>query len=85
MHEQINEISINRLQVIRGMLVVTFICEEANITKDVLLMLLFTLLCNEQPLPEAYRDHALTNSRNDKGMRECHVEPDWLLIYKVFQ
>ena len=23
-----------------------------------------TLLCNEQPLPEAYRDHALTNSRN---------------------
>ncbi|MDC2822291.1 type II toxin-antitoxin system YafQ family toxin, partial [Bacteroides ovatus] len=25
-----------------------------------------TLLCNEQPLPEAYRDHALTNSRNYK-------------------
>ena len=27
-----------------------------------------TLLCNEQPLPEAYRDHALTNSRNYKDM-----------------
>ena len=26
-----------------------------------------TLLCNEQPLPEAYRDHALTNSRNYKA------------------
>ena len=32
-----------------------------------------TLLCNEQPLPEAYRDHALTNSRNYKDMRECHI------------
>ncbi len=43
------------------------------------------LLCNEKPLPEAYRDHALTNSRNYKDMRECHIEPDWLLVYKVFQ
>ena len=42
-----------------------------------------TLLCNEQPLQEAYHDHALTNSRNYKGMRECHIEPDWLLVYKV--
>ena len=43
-----------------------------------------TLLCNEQPLPEKYRDHALTNSYNFKNMRECHIEPDWLLIYKVY-
>lgn len=42
-----------------------------------------TLLCSEQPLPKVYRDHALTNSRNYKGMRECHIEPDWLLIYQV--
>lgn len=28
------------------------------------------LLCKEEPLPEAYRDHALVNSRNYKGMRE---------------
>ena len=42
-----------------------------------------TLLANEQPLPEKYRDHALTNSRNFKDMRECHIEPDWLLVYKV--
>lgn len=41
------------------------------------------LLCNEEPLPEAYRDHALTSSRDYKGMRECHIQPDWLLIYKV--
>lgn len=43
-----------------------------------------TLLCNEIPLPEKYRDHALVNSRNYKDMRECHIEPDWLLIYKVY-
>lgn len=42
-----------------------------------------TLLANEEPLPEKYRDHALTNSRNYKDMRECHIEPDWLLIYKI--
>ncbi len=41
------------------------------------------LLMNEQPLPEKYRDHALTNSRDYKGMRECHIEPDWLLVYKI--
>ncbi len=39
------------------------------------------LLCSGQPLPEAYRDHALVNSRNYKSMRECHIEPDWLLVY----
>lgn len=42
-----------------------------------------TLLCAETPLPEWYRDHALVNSRNYKDMRECHIQPDWLLIYKV--
>ena len=39
------------------------------------------LLCEEKPLPSAYRDHALTNSKNYKDMRECHIQPDWLLIY----
>ena len=42
-----------------------------------------SILCREEPLPQSYRDHALTNSGNYKGMRECHIEPDWLLIYKV--
>ena len=39
------------------------------------------LLCEEKTLPPVYRDHALTNSRNYKDMRECHIQPDWLLIY----
>ena len=42
-----------------------------------------TLLCEEKPLPEKFRDHQLQNSRNYKGMRECHIEPDWLLIYRI--
>lgn len=43
------------------------------------------MLVNQQPLPEKYKDHSLTNSRNYKDMRECHIQPDWLLVYKVYQ
>ena len=42
-----------------------------------------SLLCNGVTLPPAYKDHLLMNSRNYKGMRECHIDPDWLLVYKV--
>ena len=42
-----------------------------------------SILCREEPLPPVYRDHDLTNSRNYKDMRECHIEPDWLPIYKI--
>lgn len=43
------------------------------------------LLQEENPLPEKYRDHALVNSRNYKDMRECHIEPDWLLVYRIYR
>jgi mRNA interferase YafQ len=49
------------------------------------LSIVVKMLCNEEQLPEAYRDHALVNSRNYKGMRECHIQPDWLLVYKIEQ
>ena len=49
------------------------------------LQTVLTLLLNEQPLPEKYRDHALMNSRNYQGMRECHIQPDWLLIYQIIR
>jgi mRNA interferase YafQ len=40
-----------------------------------------TLLAQEQPLPSEYRDHAL---RGDWiGFRDLHIEPDWLLLYRV--
>lgn len=41
------------------------------------------ILCSEQPLPPKYKDHNL--SGNYAGHRECHITPDWLLIYKVEQ
>lgn len=41
------------------------------------------LLASGETLPREYRDHALVNSRKYKGMRECHIEPDWLLVYKI--
>ena len=39
------------------------------------------LLCTEQSLLAKYHDHNLTG--NYEGHRECHITPDWLLIYKV--
>jgi mRNA interferase YafQ len=38
-------------------------------------------LANDQPLEWSHRDHALTGSW--RGCRECHLKPDWLLIYRL--
>ncbi len=40
-----------------------------------------TMLQEQKALPEKYRDHALTGEW--QGYRECHLSPDWLLIYRV--
>ena len=40
-----------------------------------------TLLAHDIPLPQKYHDHALKG--NWLGYRECHIAPDWLLIYKI--
>ena len=37
------------------------------------------VLAEEGQLPPEKRDHALTGTY--AGFRECHIEPDWLLIY----
>ena len=34
-----------------------------------------------ESLPEKNKDHALTG--NFKGCRECHIAPDWLLVYEI--
>ncbi len=39
------------------------------------------ILTAGDPLEIKYRDHAL--SGNYAGFRECHIQPDWLLIYMV--
>lgn len=35
------------------------------------------------PLAEKYKDHSLIG--NYQGCRECHITPDWLLIYEIFE
>lgn len=39
-------------------------------------------LSMDEPLPQKYYDHALINDWN--SYRECHIKPDWLLIYKKY-
>ena len=38
-------------------------------------------LCALSALPSEYRDHVLTGKYT--GHRECHIQPDWLLIYRI--
>lgn len=40
------------------------------------------LLASGKTLEEKYREHVLVNSTRFKNCRECHIEPDWLLVYK---
>ena len=49
------------------------------------LMEVVSLLAAEKTLPEKYRDHALENTRDYQNMRECHIRPNWLLIYKIIE
>ena len=46
-----------------------------------LLQAVVKTLAQEEPLEARFRDHDLTG--NWRGYRECHVSPDWLLIYKI--
>ncbi len=45
------------------------------------LEVLLELLVQDEPLPERCRPHKL--SGNYDQLWECHIEPDWLLIYSV--
>lgn len=46
-----------------------------------LLSTVVELLRNGEVLPVSNRDHTLAGEW--RGWRECHVEPDWLLIYRI--
>ena len=41
------------------------------------------LLASGESMPENYKDHPLRGELH--GYRECHIEPDWLLIYRIVQ
>ena len=42
---------------------------------------ILALLAAQEKLPEKYQDHPLKGDM--LGYRECHIEPDWLFIYKI--
>ncbi len=42
---------------------------------------LVEILQKGESLPPKYRDHAL--SGNYAGFRDCHIEPDWILVYRI--
>jgi len=41
------------------------------------------LLIEGEPLPAVFKDHPLRG--NFAGSRDCHIEPDWVLIYTLTQ
>ena len=47
---------------------------------DVPIKAVIRILAEEKTLEEKYQDHPLIG--NYAGTRECHIEPDWLLIYQ---
>ncbi len=49
---------------------------DVNLLEDVV-----AALAMGEPLPEKYKDHNLTG--NWAGHQECHILPDWLLIYQI--
>ena len=51
---------------------------KAELLEEVL-----NFLVQEKELPARYSDHQLTTSKHFQGVRECHIQPDWLLVYKV--
>ena len=46
-----------------------------------LLKKVIDILADGKELPKKYHDHSL--SGNYSGYRECHIQPDWLLIYRI--
>lgn len=49
---------------------------------DLLESVVDKLQTGEQLEPK-YKDHFLTG--NWKGFRECHIQPDWLLVYRIYE
>lgn len=56
--------------------------QKRNYDMSLLNDVIETLLSGNR-LPEKNKDHALTGDW--AGHRECHIQPDWLLVYKIFE
>ena len=55
------------------------LARKRNLPEEELNQVVFNL-ANDIPLDVKYRDHELYNQF--KGFRECHIKPDWLLMYR---
>lgn len=55
-------------------------CRKRGVNMELLKDVVATLSI-PKPLPPKNRDHSLTG--NYKGRKECHITPDWLLIYEI--
>jgi len=51
--------------------------KDANILLDVV-----TKLANKEELDEKYKNHRLIDDKTYRDCSECHLKPDWLLVYK---
>ncbi len=56
--------------------------QRKNIDK---LLAIVDLLSKRQPLAPKHKDHALYNDKSFKNCRDCHIESDWILIYKYLE
>ena len=48
-----------------------------------LLEVVIGILAEGKSLPAEYKDHSLAGDY--KGCRECHISPDWLLVYEIIE
>lgn len=49
------------------------------------LLEVITRLANLEELEEKYKNHKLINNKTYQGCNECHIKPDWLLVYKYIE
>ncbi len=47
------------------------------------LNIVISKIASGEMLDEKYKDHKLYDNKKFKNCRECHIEPDWLLVYKI--
>lgn len=47
------------------------------------LNIVISKIASGEMLEEKYKEHKLYDNKKFKNCRECHIEPDWLLVYKI--
>jgi mRNA interferase YafQ len=56
-------------------------CQKRDRDRSKLEYMVRTAIANKESLPPKYRNHKLIG--NYKDLSECHIEPDWFLIYQI--